>query len=549
MTAIRAAAESHTGYVRTNNEDLAVVAGKLAALADGMGGHLGGEVAARTAIEQIVETFSNDTTAGGLVTAVQAANEAIWRKSRSDPSVHGMGTTITAVGLVAGEDGRSLLALVNVGDSRAYQLDRRASLPRLRRLTEDHSVVEEMVRRGEISPAEAAVHPHRHVLTRVLGIDADVEVDLWELEPDPGLRILLCSDGLSDDVPEDEIATALASSDDPTEVAGALVQAALSHGGLDNVTVVVLDVTDEEEPAGPGPVSFAPPRPEGPDSGEDSQRADITQALPLARPEGAGGGEPTAAVDIGSLVAGGTGEAALASAAGRRGAFSTKLFDLEAEEANDETVALEATDARRPAPRSLVVRAKAPALLPERGEPPVGRSRMTVLVPPSRESMADRDRVLTFRVVLFALVLAALLGGVVAVVVWFQRSSYYVGLYQGRVSIFQGRPGGLLWFKPQLLEESSLGARNLLPNSLVDVKSGIIESSYAAARQQLIDLGRLSSEVGLAPKSPPSTTRPSGKHSLGVTPTPRPGQASLQVAVSSSARRPAGPGDKGVFLR
>ena len=154
MTAIRAAAQTHTGYVRSNNEDLAVVSSDLAAIADGMGGHLGGEVAARTAIEELVEAFQRDRTASGLVAAVRRANRAIWRRSRVDRKLHGMGTTLTAVALVAGEGdaegSASHLALVNIGDSRAYRLDYGAEdTPVLTQLTVDHSLVEEMVRQGE----------------------------------------------------------------------------------------------------------------------------------------------------------------------------------------------------------------------------------------------------------------------------------------------------------------------------------------------------------------------------------------------------------------
>ncbi|MGO9912439.1 MAG: protein phosphatase 2C domain-containing protein, partial [Acidimicrobiales bacterium] len=228
MTSIRAAAETHTGYVRSNNEDLAVISSDLAAIADGMGGHLGGEVAARTAIEELVEAFHRDRTASGLVAAVRRANRAIWRKSRVDRKLHGMGTTLTAAALVGGEgdaDGVTThLALVNVGDSRAYRLDRgTGDAPLLTRLTVDHSLVEEMVRQGELTPDEAAVHPHRHVLTRALGIDAEVEMDMWDLEAPPGTRLLLCSDGMTDDVPEDEIARVLAASEDPQEAARELV--------------------------------------------------------------------------------------------------------------------------------------------------------------------------------------------------------------------------------------------------------------------------------------------------------------------------------------
>jgi serine/threonine protein phosphatase PrpC len=557
LTALRSAVESHTGYVRTNNEDLAVIGNDFGAIADGMGGHLGGEVAARTAIEQLAEVLSRDKTTEGLIQAVKRANAAIWQRSRSDRSVHGMGTTLTAAALVAPDGDGPRLVLVNVGDSRAYALDRSLEQPQIAQLTEDHTVVEEMVRHGELSPAEAAVHPHRHVLTRALGIDPEVDIDLWELEPKSGTRILLCSDGLSDDVPESEIEAALLSSDDPREAAHALVEAALTHGGMDNVTVAVIDVVDEPERKDAEQLRFAPARPQTIEPGADRGREDVTQALPVQQP-GAPGPDPapTEAVDAAALATT-TGAAGLAGEKDGAGSLPpasaetvkspvAQLFDVEAEEQAEKDEQADSGKLSHKEPgeekgtRSLVMRAGAPALLNER-EPTGQHPRPTVLVPAHRIAKQYRDRVLTVRVVLFVLLLAALFAGVIGVVVWFQRSSYYVGLYHDKVSIFQGRPGGLVWFKPQLLEESNLTSKNLLPNSLSEVKKGIAESSYAAARQQLQDLEHLSSQVGLAPSGSTTTsTTPAGK-AAGLRPfRPRSATSLQAVFVALPAAAPKG---------
>lgn len=564
MTALRSAVESHTGYVRTNNEDLAVIGTDFGAIADGMGGHLGGEVAARTAIEQLAEVLSHDKTTDGLVEAVRRANAAIWQRSRSDRSVHGMGTTLTAAVLVSADGQADRLVLVNVGDSRAYSVDRGLDHPRIAQLTEDHTVVEEMVRQGELSAAEAAVHPHRHVLTRALGIDPEVDVDLWEIEPKPGTRLLLCSDGLSDDVPESEIEAALLSSDDPGEAAHALVEAALGHGGMDNVTVAVIDVVDEPTEAGAQSLHFAPARPQTIEPGADRGREDVTQALPIQQPaaaEGASQGAPTEALDMAALIGASEaaaqtgGEAAPSSPATAETVKSppAQLYDVEAEEDRQEEDPAASEEPRADpehprAGRSLVMRAGAPPLAPE-PEATGQHQRATVLVPARRIAKQYRDRVLTLRVVIFVLVLAALMAGVIGVIVWFQRSSYFVGLYNNKVSIFQGRPGGLLWFKPQLLEESNLTSKNLLPNSLSEVKKGIAESSFAAARQQLHDLGRLSSEVGLAPQGSTTTsTTPAGKSAVGLTSIPPTAGASLAAAFFSSSAPSAGSRPKGALL-
>lgn len=291
MTVLRAAAETHTGYVRAINQDQAVISGDLVAVADGMGGHLGGEVAARTAIEELVAAFRRDRTPSGLVGAVRKANRAIWRRSRVDRKLHGMGTTLTAAALILPlePDGSSAahVTLVNVGDSRAYRLVPNST--ELQRLTEDHTVVEEMVRQGELTPEEAAVHPHRHVLTRAVGIDPEVDMDVWDLSFEPGSRLLLCSDGLTNELTDDEIADVLAKEQDPTRAAHELVGRALGHGGMDNVTVVVIDLVDEEGGA-EQPVQLVPARAAALNTAVD-EATDITQAVPVTPVDDGLGGQ------------------------------------------------------------------------------------------------------------------------------------------------------------------------------------------------------------------------------------------------------------------
>jgi protein phosphatase len=223
--------------VRSVNEDLAFEGHTLFAVADGMGGHAGGEVAARTAIDTLYRGFAREPSVDGLVQAVHEANQAVWERSRADSSLRGMGTTLIVVALVTTDDG-DRLAVANVGDSRAYRLHR----GELGQLTVDHSVAEELVARGELSESEAAVHPHRHILTRALGVDPDVEVDVFELVPEQGDCFLLCSDGLSNEVPPHEMSRVLADTRDPKKAAQALVRMANESGGNDNITAVVLHV-------------------------------------------------------------------------------------------------------------------------------------------------------------------------------------------------------------------------------------------------------------------------------------------------------------------
>ncbi len=157
-----------------------------------------------------------------------------------------MGTTLTAVALVGDDEGHDTLALANVGDSRAYLF----SDGQLVQITADHSLAEERMRHGEITEEEAAVHPQRHILTRALGISSEVETDMWELQLRSGDRIILCSDGLSNELSNEQMAEVLATEPDPGEAAHQLVELANEHGGSDNITVVVVDVLVGETDCG-----------------------------------------------------------------------------------------------------------------------------------------------------------------------------------------------------------------------------------------------------------------------------------------------------------
>ena len=242
MTLLRSGSATDTGLVRSVNQDLAVETGTLFAVADGMGGHAGGEVAARLAVDTLHVAFGAKPTGAGLSEAVSEANRVVFEHSLDNPDLRGMGTTMTAAALV-NEDGKDVIALVNVGDSRSYRFHD----GELSQITVDHSLAEEMVRSGEISEAEAAVHPHRHILTRALGVSEDVVVDLWRIRPARGDRFLLCSDGLTNELEAPQIAEVLSTVPDPQVAADLLVRAARTHGGSDNITVVVVDVVVGED--------------------------------------------------------------------------------------------------------------------------------------------------------------------------------------------------------------------------------------------------------------------------------------------------------------
>jgi PPM family protein phosphatase len=215
--------------VRRHNEDRSLARPAVLAVADGMGGALAGEVAAQVAVEAVAG-LSAPVTADDVRQALQEANRAIRRMAAEDPDKAGMGTTLTTA-LLAGDR----LDVVHVGDSRAY-LWRDGEL---RQLTEDHSVVAELVRRGSLSAEDAENHPHRNVITRALGAEPEVVADTVSEPLRDGDVVLLCSDGLSSYVPERDIAAALAAAGSLREAAAALVERANAAGGTDNVTVVL----------------------------------------------------------------------------------------------------------------------------------------------------------------------------------------------------------------------------------------------------------------------------------------------------------------------
>jgi protein phosphatase len=468
--------------LRTTNQDLALATSDLAAVADGMGGHVGGEVAARIAVEHLLEAYRRDRTTEGLLAAVRDANAAIYDRSKSDRNLRGMGTTLTAVAVVGEDpDGRVRLALVNVGDSRGYLLDRADKS--IFKLTEDHSVVEEMVKSGELTAAEAAVHPHKHILTRALGIELEIEADCWELDLDPGSRLLLCSDGLTNELGEEEIAQVLLAKTELESAASELVRMALQRGGIDNVTVVVLEVIAGDAAGVSDDVVLLPEAMGGtPDPAVAGESAAITEAVALTPPGGRAAVGPAETAPPPPVVP--APSAPVARAVSSNGAKSLPAVASET----------------APGPQTPTY------------------TRPMVLVRQKKKSRkAPGDRIFTIRVALFVLVFVAVLGGASGLVLWFNDASFFVGLDRGYVAIFQGRPGGLLWFQPSVVERTTLKPSELLASNVVYLQQGMEESSYQAARDLVRNLSLERSRVsagGVTTTTVAKTTSP------GATTTP-----------------------------
>jgi protein phosphatase len=404
VTKLRVGSATDTGQVRTKNEDAALIGDAVFAVADGMGGHAAGDVASQVA----VEAFGSSTSEGiddeeDIVEAVRAANQAVIDRADENPDLAGMGTTLTALALVAGPadgGGPGELVIANVGDSRAY-LFRDGDLTQL---TRDHSLVEDLVQEGRLSPEEARTHPQRNILTRVLGNDSEVEPDMFRADPVRGDRYLLCSDGLSNEVDEERTASVLRRLADPDDAARELVRLANESGGRDNITVVVVDVVDDDDRAG-------------------------TASRLLGRgrrsSDGAAAGAPTAVLDR-----------VKTAEPERRG--PPKRADSRAERAE------------RRATRKAVRKA--------------------------------RPRRLTFRSLLFTVLVLAVAGAAVGAVWWFARNTFYVGVAEEEVVIYRGRPGGVLWIEPTIEQHTNLLLADVPAERQQDVTKGRTEPTLDDAR-------------------------------------------------------------------
>ena len=368
-----AAGVTDVGRVRDGNEDDFLDQANrlgLVAVADGMGGHRAGEVASATALEALRAGVASGEE---LRDAIEGANDAVLEKSESDQELHGMGTTLTA-GML-GTDGQ--LVVGHVGDSRAY-LVRDGELTQI---TNDHSLVEEMVRGGELTPEQAEVHPQRSIITRALGIDPQVDVDVYPLELQPGDRILFCSDGLTTMVRQDEMASILAREPDPKRAAQLLVDAANAAGGEDNITAVIVEAVEipEDEVA------------------ESAVPDHDTSEIPPVKP-------------------------------------------------------------RRRRGRTLL------------------------------------------RVLAWLLPILAVLSIAFLAVGWYARDTYYVGVNRGRVTLFQGVKGGLLFWNPTIERRTTINPDDLTGAQQQDVKDGKKFSSRSGADAYVARLRQ-----GIEQRTPPTT--------------------------------------------
>jgi protein phosphatase len=306
IAVVQSFGSTDTGRKRRRNEDAFVCEPPLFAVADGMGGAQAGEVASGLAAAALRESGANGGGERRVAELIQEANRRVHDRATTDAAASGMGTTITAALVEPGGE----VAFGHVGDSRAYLLRD----GRLDQLTDDHSLVAELVRRGELSPAEAEVHPQRSVITRALGTDPDVDVDTFSVAARPGDVFLICSDGLSSYVDGGELEQIVGSHRGDLEAgARALIQAANRGGGEDNITAVLFEVGVDGEPdERTREYATAPEPPPAPDD-EDTLHPEDNVVLPPEALDGHAPVDDTMVVSAAALAEARESAAAVAS--------------------------------------------------------------------------------------------------------------------------------------------------------------------------------------------------------------------------------------------
>lgn len=466
---------THVGNVRESNQDRGHFGGYVAVVADGMGGHQGGETAATIAISEFVG-ITEPVGPSGLVELVEDANRAVFERA-ADPDLRGMGTTLVALTLRPAE---GKVSVVNVGDSRAYVVDGHS----LQQLTNDHSLVEDLVRQKRLTPEEAAHHPQRNILTRALGISSHVEVDQFLRQTRLGDRFLLCSDGLFNEVSEDDILRILTSYASPLEAAQTLVASALSGAGRDNITVVVVDVVEDGHGGSLTPPAEAVTVPAMPAILVDTDPAALSE-VGLANGQGGPGAPPPAAAPTGGAPNGLYADAgqshrppSLARPAGTVLELDTPPAPGAAGLGQQPTVNLGAAGQDHTmATQTVPVPDAAVATTEIANEPP---GTYTTFEPDAGPPRRGRR---AFTLVAMGVLLGALAAGAYLGLGFYNRSIWFVKqVDSGQVAVFNGRPGGLLWLEPEQQPGEGPKVDELIPEDQDEVASQRTFKSEAEAR-------------------------------------------------------------------
>ncbi|MFC8304731.1 PP2C family protein-serine/threonine phosphatase [Specibacter sp. NPDC057265] len=543
---LRYAARSHVGMVRAKNDDSAYAGEYLAVVADGMGGHAGGDVASASTVLDLVHLDHNhhDGDAGtDLADEIQSANSLLSELVHVNPKLAGMGTTVTAL-LLSG----NRLAFAHIGDSRAYRLKDGI----FEQLSTDHTFVQRMIEEGRMTEAEAEVHPHKNVLMRVLGdVDASPELDLQYFDASPGERWLLCSDGLNFVRPT-MIEEVIRNTKSLAKAADTLIDLTLAAGSPDNVTVVVFDVAeskpDETSTAALETVSVDP--------------SDEPELPPLEQPRSDGTGSPQMA----AMSAEGNGKKAelkKVTAIASPSAASLTQADSATEGGNSDGDATSATDDPDPDALDAHIRqdavnkelagrkhelvgaaltANAEGKIPQLAQRKATQRAATVLThKPSSPAMTtesddaevslprrrQRPWVLTLIGILAALVIFAASWAAYA---WTQ-TQYYVGTTNGHVAIYQGVSQSLGPISLSTLHRETDVKVSSLPDYSQQLVAGTMAAASLGDAEQIISDLQLGTGTSLPPCELLETTAPSG--SAGASPSPSAAPSARSSATAS----------------
>jgi PPM family protein phosphatase len=508
---LRYAARSDVGKARSKNDDSAYAGQHLAVVADGMGGHAGGDVASASTVLDLVhlDVTGHEDPANVLADEIQAANSILSELVKSSPALAGMGTTVTALLL---HDG--VLEFAHIGDSRAYRLKKGV----FEQVSKDHTFVQRLIDEGRLRPEEAAVHPHRNVLMRVLGdVDASPELDLATHPAEPGERWVLCSDGLDAVVPDQVIGQVMRKASSLQDIVDKLVQLTLDGGAPDNVTVVALEVAESNAAPATAPVAVAaePARPAEP-------VITASKPAPAAVAAPAAGNEPAAAEP--DAAAGPDGEQFRASAI--RGDLSTRPHVLVgaaalATETGQIPIVAKRTNERRAA---ALLTHKAPDREPaeDAGEPEAPRRRRW-LIPAFLSAMA--------------LILVA--------VMWFgylwTQTQYYVSQVDGRVAIFNGVSQNLGPIQLSHVDKVyNIPLQNLPPYTQQRLASGVAARDLGHA-EQIVEELRVSgvncpqSPTAAPTTAPATTSKAADTATTTAAPTPKAAATPSPTAAATGA--------------
>ena len=472
--ALYSATVSDVGTVRANNQDSSFAGEHLVAICDGMGGHAGGDTASTIAVRSLAHIERDDATddvaavSSMMETSVMAAHDAIVGKARRERKLSGMGTTVTAVALVAG-----YWVLAHIGDSRAYLL--RDGV--ISRATQDHSYVQHLIDTGRITESEAKNHPQRNVVMRVLGdFDIDPHPDIAVLKARPQDRWLLCSDGLCGVLEDSTIAETLAVVSDPAECCQQLVSMALRAGSTDNVTAVIANAT----------LTLAP------------ERDDARRQTPLVGGAASASLEPIADI-VDEPVAAAPALRDDHSPARRAAALMQDRPGSGAAHVARDEAGASASDAGRVAQPSAVREENGERPDPDTGEiPVVQKSNGTVSADPNdpevaqaireeqaqqRQAARGRKRRRRIGLVVALLVVLALVAGAAAAAYRYSQSKYYVGEADGVVAIYQGVPTDVAGLSlSHEIQRTAIEVASLPDTWQEQLRQGIVRDSLDEAR-------------------------------------------------------------------